>query len=238
MILNATVAEAIQDLTDALRKERKTTKNADNAVLKVVRKAFQETRNIRFEGNNYSDAWVREAKKRGLLNLRRTPEALAQMITPQSRKLFTTLGVLSKEELDARYNVRVERYAKDMLIELHTLEQIAQTQVLSAAMSQLGELNAAAANARAAGIKPIPQTGAAGELGKLVVGLQTALDTLRAVIVRAEVLHDDPPKAAAFLTATGADAMTEVRAACDALEVRVDDSRWPLPRYREMLFPV
>jgi glutamine synthetase len=238
MILNATVAEAIRDLTDALRKERKTTRNVDNAVLKVVRKAFQETRNIRFEGNNYSDAWVREAKKRGLPNLRRTPEALAQLVTPQARKLFTQLGVLTKEELEARYNVRVERYVKDLLIELHTLEEVAQTQVLAAAMSHLAELNAAAANAKAAGIKPVPQTGAAGEVGKLVAQLQSALDELRTATAKAESLHDDPAATAAFLTSTGADAIAAVRSACDALELRIDDARWPLPRYREILFPV
>jgi glutamine synthetase len=237
MILNATVAEAIEELTDALRKEKKATKNVDNAVLKVVRKAFQETRAVRFEGNNYSDAWVREAKKRGLLNLRRTPEALAQMITARSRAVFKNLGVLSKEELEARYAVRVERYIKDMLIEMHTLEQIAQTQVLAAAMAYLGDLNSAAANAKAAGIRPVPQSSEASEIGKLVSDLQGSLAALRLAITKAESSHDEPT-AAAFLTSTGAGAMASVRAACDSLEVRIDDNRWPLPRYREMLFPV
>ena len=237
MILNATVAEAIEELTEGLRKERKTTKNVDNAVLKVVRKAFQETRAVRFEGNNYSDAWVREAKKRGLLNLRRTPEALVQMITPRARALFKELGVLSKEELEARYTVRVERYIKDMLIEMHTLEQIAQTQVLAAALAYLGDLNASAANAKAAGIRPVPQASEAGGIGKLVSDLQSGLATLRQAIAQAESSHDEPATAA-YLTSTGAGAMADVRAACDAMEVRMDDSRWPLPRYREMLFPV
>jgi glutamine synthetase len=238
MILNATVAEAIAELTDALRKERRTTKNADNAVLKVVRKAFRDTHSVRFEGNNYAEAWVREAKKRGLLNLRHTPDALKQMVAPRARALFAKLGVLSSEELNARYNVRVERYIKDLLIELHTLEQIAQTQVLAAALAHLGDLNAAAANAKAARITPIPQASAAGEIGKLVAQLQRALAALRTAIAKAESMHHDPSAAAAFLTRDGAGAMSAVRDACDALEVRIDDSRWPLPRYREILFPV
>jgi glutamine synthetase len=238
MILNAAVAEAIGDLTDALRAELKKTRNVDNAVFKVVRAAFQQSAKVRFEGNNYSDAWVKEAKKRGLLNLRRTPEALEQMMTRQSRELFSSLGILSKEELEARYNVRVERYIKDMLIELHTLEQIAHTQVLPAALGYAGDLAAAAANARASGIAAAAHVSAANEVGKLATGLQRALGTLRKVIDRAEGMHDDPPAAASLLTADGANAMAAVRDACDALEVRIDDTRWPLPRYREMLFPV
>jgi glutamine synthetase len=238
MIVNAAVAEAIGDLTDALRAELKKTRNVDNAVLKVVREAFRQTAKVRFEGNNYADAWVREAKKRGLLNLRRTPEALAQMTTKAARDLFSRLGILSKEELDARYNIRVERYIKDMLIELTTLHEIAQTQVLPAAFGYLGELAASAENAKDAGIRPVPQVATASEVGKLVAALQARIATLASAIHEAESLHGDPPKAAAYLTADGAAAMDAVREACDAIELRIDDQRWPLPRYREMLFPV
>ncbi|HYV95859.1 MAG TPA: glutamine synthetase III [Gemmatimonadaceae bacterium] len=238
MILNATVAEAIGELTEKLRAEIKKTKNVDNAVLKVVGTAFKETASVRFEGNNYSDAWVKEAKKRGLLNLRRTPEALSQMVTRQARELFASLGILSKEELEARYIVRVERYVKDMLIELHTMSELAHTQVLPAALAYLHDLTQSAAQAKAAGISPVPQAATASEIGKLVVNLQKGLATLGKAIEKAEGMHHDPADAAAFLTADGASAMEAVRTACDALELRVDDSRWPLPRYREMLFPV
>jgi glutamine synthetase len=238
MILNATVADAIGEITAALRAELKKTKNVDNAVLKVVRGIFRNTANIRFEGNNYADAWVREAKRRGLPNLRRTPEALAQMVTKTSRDLFTSLGILSKEELEARYNVRIERYIKDMLIELHTLSQLASTTILPAAFSYLNSLAAAAAQAKSAGITPIPQIPAANALGKLVADLQKRLAALDNTIERAEGMHHDPVKAAVYLTSDGADAMASVREICDQLELRIEDSRWPLPRYREMLFPV
>ncbi|HUO51603.1 MAG TPA: glutamine synthetase III, partial [Gemmatimonadaceae bacterium] len=118
MLLNATVAEAIAELTAELRPLLKKSRSVDDAVLKVVRSAFRDTSAVRFEGNNYSDVWVREAEKRGLPNFRRTPEALAQMVTKQSRALFQKMGILSKEELESRYHVRLERYVKDMLIEL------------------------------------------------------------------------------------------------------------------------
>src|SRR3954467_10792545 len=145
VLLNAAVAGALGEITEALRAELKTTKKVDDAVLKVVRKVFKDTAAIRFEGNNYSDEWVKEAKKRGLLNLRRTPEALEQLVTNGSRKLLTDLGVLTKEELESRYHVRVERYVKDMLIELHTLREIVDTMVIPAAFTYLNQLAEAAA---------------------------------------------------------------------------------------------
>src|SRR5690606_23327372 len=89
MLLQAAVAEALGDITSALRKEMEKAKSTDEAVLKVVRTVFKETADVRFEGNNYSDDWVVEANRRGLLNLRRTPEALQQLVTDQARALFT-----------------------------------------------------------------------------------------------------------------------------------------------------
>src|SRR4051812_2498605 len=167
VLLNAAVAEAIAEITAALKAELKKTKKVDDAVLKVVRPIFKETSPIRFEGNNYSEEWVKDAAKRGLPNFRRTPEALSQLVTKQSRKLLTSLGILSDEELDSRYHVRVERYIKDMLIEMHTLREMIDTQVLPAAFSYAGSLAASAAQAKSAGIKNIPQVEAANAIGAL-----------------------------------------------------------------------
>jgi len=238
MLLNATVAEAIGELTDAIRKELKTTESRDDAVLKVIRDAFKQTTAVRFEGNNYSEEWVREAKKRGLPNFRRTPEALAQIITKPSRELFMNLAILTREEIDSRYHIRLERYIKDMLIEMHTLAEIANTMVLPAGYEYLGSLASAAAQAKSAGVKPAPQLQAANEAGVIVTGLQKSAAALVKAIDKAESLHHDPEKQASFLTADGAAAMEAVRAASDKLEINIGDGYWPLPRYREMLFPV
>jgi glutamine synthetase len=238
MLLNATVAEAIGELIDAIRKELKTTESRDDAVLKVIRDAFKQTTAVRFEGNNYSEEWVREAKKRGLPNFRRTPEALAQIVTKPSRELFMNLGILTKEEIDSRYHIRLERYIKDMLIEMHTLAEIANTMVLPAGYEYLGSLASAAAQAKSAGVKPAPQLQAANEAGVIVAGLQKNAAALVRAIDKAESLHHDPEKQARFLTADGAAAMEAVRAASDKLEINIGDGYWPLPRYREMLFPV
>src|SRR5256885_8691298 len=117
-LLNVAVADAIGEISAALRETLKKTKGVNEAVLKVVRQVFKETAPIRFEGNNYSEEWVKEASKRGLPNLRRTPEALKQLTSKPSRQLLTRLAIFTEEEIDSRDHVRLERYVKDMLIEL------------------------------------------------------------------------------------------------------------------------
>ena len=237
-LVNAAVAEAIAELTEELRAELKKTPKVDDAVLKVVKKAFKETSAVRFEGNNYSEEWVKDAAKRGLLNLRRTPEALAQLASKQAKKCLVGLNILSEEELNSRYHVRLERYIKDMLIELHTLREMVDTLVLPAAFSYSGSLLDAAAQAKTARVTVVPQVEAANALGKLIKDLQKHRAVLEKVIAKAESMHDSLEGCAAYLTKEGADAMAAVRAAADALEVVVDDDCWPLPKYREMLFPV
>jgi len=238
MLLQAAVAEAISELTDKLRKEMKTTKSANDAVLKVVRASFKETAAVRFEGNNYSDEWVVEAKKRGLLNLRRTPEALLQLKTAEAKALFKSTGILTETELGSRYHVRLERYIKDILIELHTLQEIVDTQVLPAAYAYVGQIASAAGQGAAAGINVQPLVDAANATSKLIATLQKKRAELAKATAKAEHMHDNADAQAQYLTSTGCDVMGEVREACDALELTVGDEFWPLPRYREMLFPV
>jgi glutamine synthetase len=237
-LLNTVVAESIGEITDSLRETLKKTKSVDDAVLKVVREVFKETSAVRFEGNNYSEEWVVEAKKRGLPNLRRTPEALKELVSKQSRGILTKLGVLTKEELESRYHVRVERYVKDMLIEMHTMREMVDTMVVPAAYGYLGLLSKSASQAKAAGVVVVPQVATANQVGELVQELQEFREDLSDVIARAEAKHDDPAGQAEMLTSEGADTMAEVRKVCDALELVVGDDYWPLPKYREMLFPV
>ena len=238
VLLNAAVAESIEEITNEIRASLKKGKTVDDVVMAVVRDAFKESETIRFEGNNYSEEWVKEAAKRGLPNLRRSPEALEQLTTKQSKALLTKLGIFTKEELESRYHVRLERYVKDMLIEMHTLKEIIDTMVLPAAFSYSGALAASAANAVAAGIKSVPQVAAANDVGAMIETLRKHRNTLSQVIEKGEGMHDDLPKQARLLTSNGADAMAAVRDASDALELMISDELWPLPKYREMLFPM
>src|SRR5213082_619491 len=144
VLLNAAVAEALGEIVDEVRANAKRGKSAEDVALGVVRQIFKETASIRFEGNNYSEEWVKEAEKRGLPNLRRTPEALKQRGTKQARQMLTKLGIFSEAEIDSRYHVRLERYIKDMLIEMHTLRETIDTMVLPAALEYVGGLATAA----------------------------------------------------------------------------------------------
>jgi glutamine synthetase len=237
-LLNSAVAEAIGELTEEIRNGLEKTENVADAVMKVVRKAFQESTPVRFEGNNYAEEWVKDAARRKLPNLRRTPESLERLVDKQSRALLTGLGILSDAELDSRFHVRVERYVKDMLIEMHTLQQLVDTMILPAAYAYSGQLASAAAQAKAAGVTIIPQVDAANEVGTLIVQLREARTALGDAIRRAEEMHADGMAQSRLLTSKGADAMAAVRSCCDALELVVADELWPLPKYREMLFPV
>ena len=238
VLLNAAVAEALGELTVALRAELKKTKKVDDAVLKVVRPVFRATKSIRFEGNNYSEEWVKEAERRGLPNLRRTPEALAQLMTPKSQKLLTGLGIFTKQELDSRFHVRMERYVKDMLIEAHTMREMVDTMVLPAGYSHVGALARITAEAKSGGISAASMVVAANDAARLVSAVQKQRDALDRAIARAEGMHDKLEEQAKSLTSTCADAMHALRTASDALELAVGDQQWPLPKYREMLFPV
>ncbi len=238
MLLNATVAEAIGELTEQLRAALGSTKSVDDAVLKVVRKAFKETADIRFEGNNYSEDWVKEAARRRLPNLRSTPDALEQLLTKPARALFQGLGILSREELESRFHVRMERYTKDMLIELHTIRQMVDTMILPSAFAYHGALIDTASKAKGLGLGAVPELETAKELGAVIQQIQKQRVALAKVIEKADAMHHDPHAQAKLLTSDGAGRMADIRSSCDTLELLVPDDQWPLPKYREMLFPV
>ena len=134
--------------------------------------------------------------------------------------------------------MRLERYVKDILIELHTLQQIVDTQVLPASYAYMGQLAGAAGQGATAGINMQPIVDAANAVSKLIATLQKKRAELAKVTAKAEHMHDDLAAQGVYLTSTACDTMAEVREASDALELAIADDQWPLPRYREMLFPV
>src|SRR5690606_35987911 len=221
--LNATVAEALGELTARLREELEKTSEIPTAVLAVVREAFRDTAAVRFEGNNYSDEWVEEAERRGLPHLRNTPEALDELIAESSRALFSKLGILSTEELEARHHVRVERYVKDLLIEINTLKEMVDTIIHPAAMQYHAALATGAAQARAAGITVIPQVEAANQLGEAIGLLRERRTHLGRIAECVESREAEPAAQGRLLAGDGKAAMTAVRESCDALELLLGD---------------
>jgi glutamine synthetase len=233
-VLNAAVADGFAFLTEELKKRKSSSKTFETVILEVVRETVQQTRSIRFEGNNYSEEWVVEAQKRGLPNLRKTPEALAEIITPQSRQTLTKLGLFSEAEVVSRYHVRLERYIKNLMIEVDTLKSMVDTQILPAAYTYHGHLAQGVAAAKAAGI-PSPQVEMALKISNIITSLQSKRAELEKTVHQVEALKTEDEKARGFSHEVS-DLMLEIRTFSDELESVIADDYWPLPKYREMLF--
>jgi glutamine synthetase len=232
-LLNAAVADGFSELIVALDKKDQS-KSRESRVLEVIREAIKETRAIRFEGNNYSAEWVVEAEKRGLPNLRKTPEALAEMVTPKSKELLTKLKIFSEAELVSRFHVRIERYLKNVMIEVDTLRSMVDTQVLPAAFGYHSSLAQAVSFSKSAGVSA-PQSEMLNRLSTLIMALQTKRLALDTILHKMETSGSEEEKARGFAR-NGSAAMDEVRELCDQLESVIADDYWPLPKYREMLF--
>ncbi|MGE0453905.1 MAG: glutamine synthetase III [Vicinamibacteria bacterium] len=224
--LNAAVAEALGELEAAIVARRSAGKSLESAVLEVVREAAIATRAIRFEGNNYAAEWVEEAARRGLPNLRKTPEALAELARPDSVEFFKANRIFSPAETEARYHVRLERYVKDLEIELEALRSLVSTHVLPAAYRQHALL--AGAGPGNAIRSALERTSAAMD------ELQTRMADLQAKAEKAAGETSLERRAQGYAEDV-LPAMAAVREVCDRIEEMVADDFWSLPKYREML---
>jgi glutamine synthetase len=225
--LNAAVADALGEFEAAVSARVGKGQNVQDAALEVIRETAAATRDIRFEGNNYAGEWVEEARRRGLLNLRTTPEALAELVRPEALELLARLKVLSESESHARYHVKMERYLKDIEIEVEALKNIVSSHVLPAAYKQLALLSHAGSG-RAVKSNLDRVDGAVEVLCTRLVDLQSAAERAAG--------EADLDKRARTLAEQVVPAMVSVREVCDRLEEMVADEYWPLPKYREMLF--
>jgi glutamine synthetase len=224
-VLNTIVAEAIDDLAGKLKTAMKGAQsNLEKAVTKVVKDSYRANKQIVFGGDNYSPDWHAEAERRGLYNLRSTPDALPWLVDKGTVALLKKYKVLSKRELEARYEVFLEQYAVKINIESETAAAIARTQILPAAVRHLNEL-------RAAGLEEL-----IGEVEPLVKELHFALLKLEDVNLSENQDDSSPTKWAAYMHDRVIPAMDDVRDAADRLEGLVADNLWPLPKYSEMLF--
>ena len=222
MILNTIVAESLDDISDRLEKLDAEQMNA--GLQKILGKIIRKHKRIIFNGNNYSDEWIAEAKKRGLPNLKTTMEALQVLLKKENQAIFEKYGVFSREEIESRYEVFLEEYHRRIRIEGGIALEIAKSMVLPVVSSEFCRTAEALSQAKAsglkAGVKGLEET--ARSLGEKLDDLTQACNLLE--------------KAASGLHEEILDAMQRVREVVDAAEHLVDDSRWPLPKYREMLF--
>ena len=208
------------------------------AIMHILRKYISESRNILFEGDNYSEEWAEEAKKRGLNNFKTTPEALQAYITDKAKQLFFDNGIYSKRELEARHEIMLEDYVKKVQIEARILGYMATNHVLPAAVNYQ--------NVLITNVKGLKEIGLGEEsykaqlnLVKVIGGhIQTINDNVEAMIAarkRANNTEDMHKRADMYCTEvkTYFDA---IRYSADKLELLVDDKMWPLPKYRELLY--
>jgi glutamine synthetase len=224
-VLNTIVAESVDELAEKLKTALKRSgATLEKAVTSVVKEAWSANKRIVFDGDNYAEAWHKEAEKRGLANLRTTPDALPWLIDKSTVALFKKYKVLSKRELDARYEVFTEQYAVNINIESETETAIARTMLLPAAVRYLNEL-------QDSGLEDL-----VGEVEPLVKELHFALLKLEDVNLDENQPEDSPQKWAVYIRDKVIPAMEDVRDVADRLEKLVADDLWPLPKYSEMLF--
>jgi glutamine synthetase len=171
-ILNAAVADGMSEVLSMLKESLKSGKKNEEAIMDTVRKVVKETEKIRFEGNGYSEDWVKEAARRGLPNLRKTPEALARLAEGEAVELFSKFGIFSEAEVHSRLHVRLERYVKNLQIEVETLRSMIDTQILPTGYAYSGDL-ALSVKANADAGVPAPQKETLTKLNALLTSLHS-----------------------------------------------------------------
>ncbi len=221
-VLNTIVAEAIDELADQLEAKLEGGGDLAEAVTAVVKDSYAANKAIIFGGDNYDEAWHAEAEKRGLKNLRTTPDALPEVLSEPTVAAFGRYEVLSERELESRYEVWLEQYITNANIEAETAAAIAKTMILPAALRHI-------ALAESVGID-----GAAAEARGLVEALIKEIEGLE----RANVYPDgiEGMELAEYARDRQISAMAAVREVADKLEKVVADDLWPLPKYSEILF--
>jgi glutamine synthetase len=220
-VLNTIVAEAIDDLADKL--EAKDTGDLPAAVTEVVKESYDANKQIIFDGDNYDEAWHKEAEEeRGLKNLRTTPDALPEVLAEPTVSMMGKYGVLNQRELESRYEVWLEQYIIRANIEAETADSMARTMILPAALRHLS-------------------LGDDSGIGAITEEATPLVDELVAAIKELDEANEYPEGVEGMDLAIYARdkqiaAMERVREAADKLEKIVADDLWPLPKYAEMLF--
>jgi glutamine synthetase len=223
-VLNTIVAEAIDDLAEELEDAQRGGASLEEALRPVLRRSYAANKQIIFAGDNYSEEWHAEAERRGLLNLRATPDALSYLISDDTEALFSNYGVLSQRELESRYEVFLEQYVTKLNIESEVAASIAQTMLLPASAQHLAVLRHA----------QLPEL--ATETEELISNLSAAIKALATANLEDNQPHEDVLEHAKYMRDKVIPAMDDVRTAADKLEKVVADDLWPLPKYAEILF--
>ena len=231
--LNTAVAEVLDEFATQLEKA----KDFEAALHKLVQKTFKDHKRIIFNGDGYDESWVKEAKKRGLSNLKTTPDALAHLLDKKNVDLFKKHNVFSEVELQARHEVRLENYSKIIHIEALTMLDMANKDILPAMSKFTAELADAIAKKSAAKISAGYEKGTLKEVADHLDAMYKAVKKLEADEVKGNDITD-VVELADFCRDVIIPDMEEVRAHSDAMEMVADSKTWPYPSYGKLLFGV
>jgi len=233
-VLNTIVAESLDFVATQLENSIKGGKDLNKAIQDLLPGIIKESKKVLFLGDGYSAEWHAEAERRGLPNLKTTPDALPIILRKDSIELFGKYGVYSERELNSRYNILCETYIKTVNIEGKLSSMMAKTMILPAAIRFQGDLATAVTATKAAGV----DNGAQLDLLRTLTGYITELQKEIAALDHALAHHAEGEMLAHMLHSRDhvLASMNRVRAAADKLETIVADDHWPLPTYREMLF--
>ncbi len=238
VFLNVMVADALDEMATKLeghlKGKGKQRKSLEEAVGAVLRATIKESHAVIFGGDNYSDAWHAEAKKRRLLNLKTTVDALGKVGSRKNIKMFEQFNVLTRSELKSRHEIWLEQYTMTVNIEAATTEHIASTMVLPAAAKYLAELTDTLIGCDSVGFRQPGLTQQARTLNAMTDKLQKAIRKLHKV--NNDPWGDEADEQAAYMQSTVIPAMNAVRTAADELETVVSREHWPMPTYTEILF--
>ena len=234
-ILNTAVAKELKGYADELEGAEDFT----SAAIALVKRTIRDHRRVIFNGNGYTAEWEAEAAKRGLPNKKNTPAALPALIDPKNIALMEEFGVLTKVEMESRYEVELEHYAKVINIEALTMLEMARKQLLPAVNAYMSEVANTAASKLAVSesISVRSETKTLGRLSADADAMSDAIDTLQDAVDAAKALPSESEKAVAFHDNV-LPAMDTLRAAADDAETLCGEDYWPLPSYSKMLYYV
>lgn len=240
-VLNSIVAKQLIEFkneVDSLIEQKDLKK--DEAIFNVLREYIKKSKSILFEGNGYGEEWQKEAKKRGLSNNKNTPSALKVKIAPETIKLYTSLNVMNKTEIEARYEIEVEQYIHGIQIEGRVLGDIARNHVIPTAVKYQ---NILINNVR--GLKDIfgeeynkyasEQLILISDISKYIEMINSGVTKMINERKKANIINDSLKRAEVYCNKVKP-LFSDIRNGCDKLELLIDDELWPLVKYRELLF--
>ena len=238
IVLNTAVAEVLAEFSATLKDVPED--EMESAVHALLKKTIEEHKRIIFNGNGYTDEWVEEAEKRGLYNLKTTPDALPHFIDEKNIELFTKHGIFTKEELFSRYEIWLENYYKTINIESNTLAEIIQKQVIPSVFTYVEKLadTAAVKKSVVADVSVASEAALISKLSTLADTMTKDLETLKADTAKALAASDDVLACAKAYQENVLSDMETLRKSADEAEALIPDELLPYPTYDELLFSI